>query len=196
MSGGTTSVNPAVMSAGSWKHSDFPAPVGSTARTLRPASSGPSTFSWWIRSAGWPNRSRRNTRAVASPPGNGEAAGDMGQELKRAPRGVRGPKHASGGETMRLRERSGLVAPVHAVATAAFLARHLAGTPRDVLALVTPRAHEMGLVHHAPCLGPVVADFQGILRHADLDTVDIEHYPGLAGLFDHPVPRPPPQAFL
>src|SRR6266571_459269 len=197
MSGDTTSVNPAVIRAGSWKQSDFPAPVGRTASTLRPASSGPSTFSWWIRSAGWPKRSRKSTRAVASPPRNGEAVGDMGYELKRAPRDVRGPKHASGGETMRRRAgRSGLVAPVHAVATAAFLARHLAGTPRDVLALVTPWAHEMGLVHDAPRLGPVVADFQGILRHADLDTVDIEHYPGLAGLFHHPVPRPPPQAFL
>src|SRR5207237_3350361 len=168
MSGDTTSVNPAVMSAGSWKHSDFPAPVGSTARTLRPASSGPSTFSWWIRSAGWPNRSRRNTRAVASPPGNGEAAGDMGQELKRAPRGVRGPKHASGGETMRLRERSGLVAPVHAVAPAAFLARHLAGTTRDVLAIVTTRAHTIGLELAATSLGQ--------LTHAVLRLILTAHH--------------------
>src|SRR5438132_1006287 len=101
MSGDTTSVNPGAISAGSWKQSDFPAPVGSTARTLRPASSGPSTFSWWTRNAGWPNRSCKSSRAVASPPQNGDDAGDMGHQVKRAPRGVRGPKRASGDETTR-----------------------------------------------------------------------------------------------
>src|SRR2546430_15203009 len=84
--------------------------------------------------------------------------------------------------------RSGLVAPIDPVAVAALLTRHFAGTPRNVLALVTPRAHEMGLMHHAQCLGSVVADFQSILRHPDLDAVDVEHHPGLAGLLDDAAP--------
>src|SRR5207237_1973622 len=196
MSGDTTSVSPAVMSAGSWKQSDFPAPVGSTARTLRPASRGPSTFSWWIRNAGWPHRSRSSSRAVASPPQNGDDAGDMGHQVKRVPVDVRGPNHASGDEATRGARRSGLIAPIHAVTPAALLARHFPGTSRYVLALVAPRAHEMGLVHHAPCLGTVAPDFQGILRHAALDPVDVEHYPALAGLFHDPLPCPAPHAFL
>src|SRR5437879_8665242 len=156
MSGDTTSVRPGAMRAGSWKQSDFPAPVGSTASTLRPASSGPSTFSWWIRNAGWPNRSPSSSRAVASPPQNGDDPGDMGQQVKRAPIQVRGPKHACSGETTPWIRRSGLVAPIDVVAVAALLACHVAGTPRYVLPLMAPRAHEMGLVHHAPRLGPVV----------------------------------------
>ena len=75
-------------------------------------------------------------------------------------------------------------------------ARHVAGTPCDVLALMAPRAHEMGLVHDAPRLGPLGADFERILGHAHLDPVDVEHHPGLAGLLHHPVPRPAPQAFV
>src|ERR1043166_452190 len=196
MSGDTTSVNPAVMRVGSWKQSDFPAPVGSTASTLRPASSGPSTLSGCTRNARWPNRSRNSTRAVASPPRNGDVPGDMGYELKRAPSDVRGPTHASRGETTRRTRASGLVAPIHAVAPAALLAGHFPGTARHVLALVAARADEMGLVHHAPRLGAVIADFQGVLRHADLDAVDVEHHPRLAGLFHHAVPGPAPQAFF
>src|ERR1051326_1398155 len=44
MSGDTTSVNPAGMRAGGWKQSDLPAPVGSTASTLRPATSAYKTL--------------------------------------------------------------------------------------------------------------------------------------------------------
>src|SRR5256885_1698555 len=92
--------------------------------------------------------------------------------------------------------RSGLVAPIDAIAAAALLAAHFPGTARDVLPLMAPRAHEMGLVDDAPRLGPLGADFERIFGHAHLDAVDVEHHPGLAGLFHHPVPRPAPQAFV
>src|SRR2546422_675412 len=80
INGETTSVSPRAKSAGSWKHNDFPAPVGRTARTFRPASKGPSTLSWCTRNAAWPNRSASSARARASPPVNVAIA-----QRKRAP---------------------------------------------------------------------------------------------------------------
>src|SRR5207244_6556141 len=85
--------------------------------------------------------------------------------------------------------RSALVAPIHAVAPAALLARHFPGTPRHVLALVAPRAYEVRLMHHAPRLGPDVEGFERILGHADLDAVDVGHPPRVAGLLHHSVQR-------
>ena len=49
--GETTTVCPTMTSAGTWKHSDLPEPVGITASTLRPASSAPIAASWSGRNA-------------------------------------------------------------------------------------------------------------------------------------------------
>src|SRR5256886_1437178 len=141
MSGDTTSVNPAVMSAGSWKHNDFPAPVGSTARTLRPASSGPSTLSWWTRNAARPNRSSRSSRARGRPPVKVAIA-----QRKRAPLPLPEPKPCDA-----LLNYSGRalcpILPVYIEAVTAFDAFHVFGLSRYVLPLVTAGAHEVGLMH-------------------------------------------------
>src|SRR5213596_2471893 len=71
---------------------DFPAPVGSTASTLCPASRGPSTFSWCTLNARCPKHAVNSSRARARPP----AKGDMGQR-KRAPVEKPGPKHRRAG---------------------------------------------------------------------------------------------------
>ena len=44
-SGDTTTVRPSITSAGTWKHSDLPEPVGITVSTLRPPSSASMTAS-------------------------------------------------------------------------------------------------------------------------------------------------------
>ena len=44
--GDTTTVSPPQTSAGIWKHSDLPEPVGMTTSTLSPARSAANTSSW------------------------------------------------------------------------------------------------------------------------------------------------------
>src|SRR2546427_11707852 len=54
----------------------------------------------------------------------------------------------------------------------------------------------MRLMHHAPGLRSILADFYLVLGNAHFDLVHVHHDPGLAGLFDAAVPRAAPQAFL
>src|SRR5438128_3966236 len=190
MSGDTTSVNPGAISAGSWKQSDFPAPVGSTARTLRPASSGPSTLSWWTRNAVRPKRSLRSSRARGRPP----VKVAIGQR-KRAPVPSPEPKPCDALPNYPGRPLCPIL-PVHTEAVAAFDAFHVFGLPRYVLPLVTAGAHEVGLMHYAPGLRPVLPDVHVLPGNAHFDLVHVQHDPGFSRLFDDAVPRASPQTFL
>lgn len=55
ISGETTKVRPGVTSAGNWKHSDFPAPVGMTTRTSRRSSAAAQASACPARSLSRPN---------------------------------------------------------------------------------------------------------------------------------------------
>ena len=63
-SGDTTTVSPSLTSAGTWKQSDLPEPVGITASTLRPARSASITASWPGRNASNPNTVPSTRRAA------------------------------------------------------------------------------------------------------------------------------------
>src|SRR5687767_14401703 len=65
-SGVTTTVRPPSTTAGTWKHTDLPPPVGSTASTSRPESTDSTTAVCDGRKSGWPKRWRRTRRADAS----------------------------------------------------------------------------------------------------------------------------------
>ena len=64
-SGDTTTVRPSPTSAGTWKHSDLPEPVGITASALRPDSSVSITASWPGRNTSNPKTSRSTVLAAA-----------------------------------------------------------------------------------------------------------------------------------
>ncbi len=66
ISGETTTVSPSRSSAGSWKHSDFPPPVGITASTSRPSATAVTISSWPGRKASKPQTSLRRARARPS----------------------------------------------------------------------------------------------------------------------------------
>src|SRR5439155_777335 len=70
------------------------------------------------------------------------------------------------------------------------------GLPRYVLPLVTAGAHEVGLMHSAPGLRPLLPDVHVLFGNAHLDLVHVQHDPGLSRLFDDAVPRASPQSFL
>ena len=66
-SGDTTTVRPFTTSAGTWKQSDLPEPVGITASALLPARSASITASWPGRNPANPNTSRSTRRAAVAP---------------------------------------------------------------------------------------------------------------------------------
>ena len=65
-SGETTTVSPSITSAGTWKHSDLPEPVGITVSTFRPPSSASITAAWPGRNASNPNTEPSTRRASAN----------------------------------------------------------------------------------------------------------------------------------
>src|SRR5438876_5605297 len=91
---------------------------------------------------------------------------------------------------------SRVILPVHAETVAALDAFHVFGLSRYVLSLVTAGAHEMGLMHHAPGLRPILPGVHILPGNAHFDQVYVQHDPGLAGCFDDSVPRVPARAFL
>src|SRR5207247_9111821 len=91
---------------------------------------------------------------------------------------------------------SRVILPVHAETVAALDAFHVFGLSRYVLSLVTAGAHEMGLMHHAPGLRPILPGLHTLPGNAHFDQVHVPHDPGLAGLCAASAPRPPAQAFL
>src|SRR5471032_1726912 len=61
-SGETTTVSPPMISAGTWKHNDFPEPVGITVNTLRPSRTASIADSCPGRKSSKPNTSLRTWR--------------------------------------------------------------------------------------------------------------------------------------
>src|SRR3989442_2643622 len=91
---------------------------------------------------------------------------------------------------------SRVILPVHAEAVAALDAFHVFGLSRYVLSLVTAGAHEMGLMHHAPDLRPILPGVHILPGNAHFDQVHVQHDPDVAGFLDDSVPRAAPKAFL
>jgi len=104
-------------------------------------------------------RSASSVRARARPP------------VKVAIRQENGPRcvHRSPNHAMWCENYATPILPVHAEAVAALDAFHIFGLSRYVLTLVTPGAHEMGLVHYAPGLRSIFPDFEIVLGNAHFD---------------------------
>src|SRR2546426_7623692 len=123
--------------------------------------------------------------------GASQAAGERGHGPKKTSPGV-----VTGARIARCGSKLRAILPIHGEGVAALVAPDFLRLPRDVSTLVTPGAHEVRLVYHAPRLGPILPDLDGILGNADFDLVHVQNHPLLVGSFNDPVPRTPPQAFL
>ncbi len=87
ISGDTTRVVPPRARPGSWKQSDFPAPVGMTSRTSCPSTTASQTASWRGRKASSRNRSRNIERSFVDPADAGRpsaAGGGVAASLRSA----------------------------------------------------------------------------------------------------------------
>src|SRR2546427_13304573 len=96
----------------------------------------------------------RGERGVTKPLGEqlagaSQAGGERGHGPKKtSPGGVTGARIARCGSKLRA------ILPIHGEGVAALVAPDFLRLPRDVSTLVTPGAHEVRLVYHAPRLGP------------------------------------------
>src|SRR5439155_8219749 len=142
------------------------------------------------RNPGWPSCAARSCRSPPSPPANGAIA-----QRKRAPVSSEEAKPRDTWLNFAGRPLCPIL-PIHGEIVAALDAFHVFGLSRYVLSLVTARAHEMRLMHHAPGLRSILPDFYVARGNAHFDLVHVHHDPRLAGLFDDAVPRAAPQAFL
>src|SRR5438132_615274 len=91
---------------------------------------------------------------------------------------------------------SAAIRPVHAEHVAALVALHVLRLSGDVLALVAPRADEVGLVDDAPELGAVLTNLQVVPRHTHFHLMDVHADPGLAAVLHDPIPAAAAQTLL
>src|SRR6266566_748948 len=86
------------------------------------------------------------------------------------------------------------VLPVDQIASPALAALGVLLPFRNHGARVAARAHEMGLAHHAPGVGPVVANLEITLRNPNLHVVHVEDDIVFGRILDHAIPGTAPQS--
>src|SRR3989454_11546395 len=111
--------------------------------------------------------------------GASQAAGERGHGPKKTSPGV-----VTGARIARCGSKLRAILPIHGEGVAALVAPDFLRLPRDVSTLVTPGAHEVRLVYHAPPPWPNPPGLDGILGDADFDQAPAQNHPLASGSFN------------
>src|SRR5690349_3115459 len=101
-----------------------------------------------------------------------------------------------GSVPIRCRFDSCAVTPVHGIGLEALRTLRLFRTAAQVLARMTPGAHQIAELHDAPCLRLAAAHLQVFAGDAYMHVVDVEQQPALTLVLQDSIPLTPAQATL